>query len=166
MLNLYSGTVSGGTIHRKYHSKSNFGGGNIYSEGDVNIYGGLITKGYAWANLVGGSSTTASRQSHVGGGNIYVVNGLLTITGGSFIENSATGDGGAVYAGYGEFELQGTAAEQMVFRGNSAGGLQHRVTATTAPDVLRTKPAFIGKTNLDGMITVQLPEVPANENIK
>ncbi|XP_036187043.1 receptor-type tyrosine-protein phosphatase delta isoform X16 [Myotis myotis] len=51
-------------------------------------------------------------------------------------------------------------------RGNSAGGLQHRVTARTAPDVLRTKPAFIGKTNLDGMITVQLPEVPANENIK
>ncbi|XP_036926816.1 receptor-type tyrosine-protein phosphatase delta isoform X17 [Sturnira hondurensis] len=51
-------------------------------------------------------------------------------------------------------------------RGNSAGGLQHMVTAKTAPDVLRTKPAFIGKTNLDGMITVQLPEVPANENIK
>ncbi|KAM6182609.1 receptor-type tyrosine-protein phosphatase delta isoform 5-T5 [Erethizon dorsatum] len=51
-------------------------------------------------------------------------------------------------------------------RGNSAGGLQHRVTAKTAPDVLRTKPAFIRKTNLDGMITVQLPEVPANENIK
>uniref|UniRef100_A0A8C5KLH6 Receptor-type tyrosine-protein phosphatase delta n=1 Tax=Jaculus jaculus TaxID=51337 RepID=A0A8C5KLH6_JACJA len=51
-------------------------------------------------------------------------------------------------------------------RGNSAGGLQHRVTAKTAPDVLRTKPAFIGKTNLDGMITVQLPEVPADENIK
>ncbi|XP_012925184.1 receptor-type tyrosine-protein phosphatase delta isoform X39 [Heterocephalus glaber] len=51
-------------------------------------------------------------------------------------------------------------------RGNSAGGLQHRVTAKTAPDVLRTKPTFIGKTNLDGMITVQLPEVPANENIK
>ncbi|XP_031233577.1 receptor-type tyrosine-protein phosphatase delta isoform X28 [Mastomys coucha] len=51
-------------------------------------------------------------------------------------------------------------------RGNSAGGLQHRVTAKTAPDVLRTKPAFIGKTNLDGMITVQLPDVPANENIK
>lgn len=44
-------------------------------------------------------------------------------------------------------------------RGNSAGGLQHRVTAKTAPDVLRTKPVFIGKTNLDGMITVELPEV-------
>ncbi|XP_071588253.1 receptor-type tyrosine-protein phosphatase delta isoform X17 [Heliangelus exortis] len=51
-------------------------------------------------------------------------------------------------------------------RGNSAGGLQHRVTAKTAPDVLRTKPVFIGKTNLDGMITVELPEVPSNQNIK
>nr|XP_038027105.1 receptor-type tyrosine-protein phosphatase delta isoform X39 [Anas platyrhynchos] len=51
-------------------------------------------------------------------------------------------------------------------RGNSAGGLQHRVTAKTAPDVLRTKPVFIGKTNIDGMITVELPEVPSNENIK
>ncbi|XP_078532002.1 receptor-type tyrosine-protein phosphatase delta isoform X2 [Lissotriton helveticus] len=51
-------------------------------------------------------------------------------------------------------------------RGNSAGGLQHRVTANTAPDVLRTKPVFIGKTNSDGMITVELPEVPASEKIK
>ncbi|XP_069620874.1 receptor-type tyrosine-protein phosphatase delta isoform X27 [Ranitomeya imitator] len=51
-------------------------------------------------------------------------------------------------------------------RGNSAGGLQHRVAAKTAPDVLRTKPVFIGKTNTDGMITVELPEVPANEKIK
>ncbi|KAM4807556.1 receptor-type tyrosine-protein phosphatase delta isoform 7-T7 [Rhinophrynus dorsalis] len=51
-------------------------------------------------------------------------------------------------------------------RGNSAGGLQHRVTAKTAPDVLRTKPVFIGKTNSNGMITVELPEVPANERIK
>ncbi|XP_073491467.1 receptor-type tyrosine-protein phosphatase delta isoform X25 [Aquarana catesbeiana] len=51
-------------------------------------------------------------------------------------------------------------------RGNSAGGLQHRVAARTAPDVLRTKPVFIGKTNSDGMITVELPEVPANHKIK
>ncbi|XP_078241146.1 receptor-type tyrosine-protein phosphatase delta isoform X29 [Pogona vitticeps] len=51
-------------------------------------------------------------------------------------------------------------------RGNSAGGLQHRVTAKTAPDVLRTQPLFIDKTNLDGMITVKLPEVPANKSIK
>ncbi|XP_060546473.1 receptor-type tyrosine-protein phosphatase delta isoform X28 [Pantherophis guttatus] len=51
-------------------------------------------------------------------------------------------------------------------RGNSAGGLQHRVTAKTAPDVLRTQPLFIDKTNLDGMITVKLPEVPANKTIK
>ncbi|XP_075065536.1 receptor-type tyrosine-protein phosphatase delta isoform X4 [Mixophyes fleayi] len=51
-------------------------------------------------------------------------------------------------------------------RGNSAGGLQHRVAAITAPDVLRTKPIFIGKTNSDGMITVELPEVLSSEKIK
>ncbi|XP_068091264.1 receptor-type tyrosine-protein phosphatase delta isoform X19 [Hyperolius riggenbachi] len=51
-------------------------------------------------------------------------------------------------------------------RGNSAGGLQHRVAAMTAPDVLRTKPVFIGKTNSDGMITVELPDVPPNKKIK
>ncbi|XP_041430149.1 protein tyrosine phosphatase receptor type D S homeolog isoform X39 [Xenopus laevis] len=51
-------------------------------------------------------------------------------------------------------------------RGNSAGGLQHRVAAKTAPDVLKTKPVFIGKTNSDGMITVELPEVLVNDKIK
>uniref|UniRef100_A0A3Q1KB55 Receptor-type tyrosine-protein phosphatase delta n=1 Tax=Anabas testudineus TaxID=64144 RepID=A0A3Q1KB55_ANATE len=48
-------------------------------------------------------------------------------------------------------------------RANSAGGLQHRVTATTAPDILKTKPMVVGKTNADGMVTVQLPTV-ATEN--
>ncbi|XP_064411078.1 receptor-type tyrosine-protein phosphatase delta isoform X13 [Latimeria chalumnae] len=51
-------------------------------------------------------------------------------------------------------------------RGNSAGGLQHRVGAITAPDVLRTKPVFLGKTNSDGMITVELPKVHTSEKIK
>uniref|UniRef100_A0A8C2IE29 Receptor-type tyrosine-protein phosphatase S n=1 Tax=Cyprinus carpio TaxID=7962 RepID=A0A8C2IE29_CYPCA len=36
-------------------------------------------------------------------------------------------------------------------RGNSAGGLQHRVSTMTAPDILRTKPYLIGKTSSDGM---------------
>ncbi|XP_031953255.1 receptor-type tyrosine-protein phosphatase delta isoform X43 [Corvus moneduloides] len=80
----------------------------------------------------------------------------------------------------GKMEVDGRATQKLITnlkpdtsysfvltnRGNSAGGLQHRVTAKTAPDVLRTKPVFIGKTNLDGMITVELPEVPSNENIK
>uniref|UniRef100_A0A3B3YW00 Receptor-type tyrosine-protein phosphatase delta n=1 Tax=Poecilia mexicana TaxID=48701 RepID=A0A3B3YW00_9TELE len=44
-------------------------------------------------------------------------------------------------------------------RANSAGGLQHRVTATTAPDILKSKPLIVGKTNADGMVTVQLPTV-------
>ncbi|XP_051785971.1 receptor-type tyrosine-protein phosphatase delta isoform X22 [Erpetoichthys calabaricus] len=51
-------------------------------------------------------------------------------------------------------------------RGNSAGGLQHRVSTMTAPDVLRTKPYFIGKTNSDGMLTVELPTVQTTEKVK
>ncbi|XP_057711083.1 receptor-type tyrosine-protein phosphatase delta isoform X21 [Corythoichthys intestinalis] len=51
-------------------------------------------------------------------------------------------------------------------RGNSAGGLQHRVAAVTAPDILRTKPYPIGKTNSDGMVTVELPLVQTTENVR
>ncbi|XP_064781992.1 receptor-type tyrosine-protein phosphatase delta-like [Oncorhynchus masou masou] len=51
-------------------------------------------------------------------------------------------------------------------RGNSAGGLQHRVTVTTAPDVLRTKPTLVGKTNTDGMVTVQLPPVQTTTTVR
>ncbi|XP_029115058.1 protein tyrosine phosphatase receptor type Db isoform X16 [Scleropages formosus] len=51
-------------------------------------------------------------------------------------------------------------------RGNSAGGLQHRVSAVTAPDVLRTKPSIIGKTNSDGMVTVELPAVETTQKVK
>ncbi|XP_029107834.1 receptor-type tyrosine-protein phosphatase delta isoform X16 [Scleropages formosus] len=51
-------------------------------------------------------------------------------------------------------------------RGNSAGGLQHRVSAVTAPDVLRTKPFLIGKTNSDGMVTVELPAVQATQKVR
>ncbi|XP_015201059.1 receptor-type tyrosine-protein phosphatase delta isoform X35 [Lepisosteus oculatus] len=51
-------------------------------------------------------------------------------------------------------------------RGNSAGGLQHRVSTMTAPDVLRTKPYLIGKTNSDGMVTVELPTVETKEKVK
>ncbi|XP_077445138.1 receptor-type tyrosine-protein phosphatase delta-like isoform X31 [Stigmatopora argus] len=51
-------------------------------------------------------------------------------------------------------------------RGNSAGGLQHRVAAATAPDILRTKPYLIGKTNSDGMVTVELPLVQTPEKVR
>ncbi|XP_061921297.1 receptor-type tyrosine-protein phosphatase delta-like isoform X31 [Entelurus aequoreus] len=51
-------------------------------------------------------------------------------------------------------------------RGNSAGGLQHRVSTMTAPDILRTKPYLIGKTNLDGMVTVELPSVQTSEKVR
>ncbi|XP_051941099.1 receptor-type tyrosine-protein phosphatase delta-like isoform X19 [Hippocampus zosterae] len=51
-------------------------------------------------------------------------------------------------------------------RANSAGGLQHRVTATTAPDILKSKPIVVGKTNADGMVTVQLPSVQTSAKVK
>uniref|UniRef100_A0A3Q2Y3L0 Receptor-type tyrosine-protein phosphatase delta n=1 Tax=Hippocampus comes TaxID=109280 RepID=A0A3Q2Y3L0_HIPCM len=51
-------------------------------------------------------------------------------------------------------------------RANSAGGLQHRVTATTAPDILKSKPVVVGKTNADGMVTVQLPSVQTSAKVK
>ncbi|XP_061664057.1 receptor-type tyrosine-protein phosphatase delta isoform X9 [Syngnathoides biaculeatus] len=51
-------------------------------------------------------------------------------------------------------------------RGNSAGGLQHRVATMTAPDILRTKPFLIGKTNSDGVVTVELPSVQTSEKVR
>ncbi|XP_072318769.1 protein tyrosine phosphatase receptor type Db isoform X19 [Eucyclogobius newberryi] len=51
-------------------------------------------------------------------------------------------------------------------RANSAGGLQHRVTATTAPDLLKTKPTVVGKTNADGLVTVQLPTVQTTAKVR
>ncbi|XP_056318508.1 receptor-type tyrosine-protein phosphatase S-like isoform X13 [Danio aesculapii] len=51
-------------------------------------------------------------------------------------------------------------------RGNSAGGLQHRVSTMTAPDILRTKPFLISKTNADGMVTVELPGVQTAERVR
>ncbi|XP_047192000.1 receptor-type tyrosine-protein phosphatase S-like isoform X22 [Scophthalmus maximus] len=51
-------------------------------------------------------------------------------------------------------------------RGNSAGGLQHRVSTMTAPDILRQKPYLIGKTNSDGMVTVELPSVQTSERVR
>ncbi|XP_054863554.1 receptor-type tyrosine-protein phosphatase S isoform X31 [Amphiprion ocellaris] len=51
-------------------------------------------------------------------------------------------------------------------RGNSAGGLQHRVSTMTAPDILRTKPYLISKTNSDGMVTVELPTVQTSERVR
>lgn len=51
-------------------------------------------------------------------------------------------------------------------RANSAGGLQHRVTATTAPDLLKTRPVVVGKTNADGMVTVQLPTVQTAAKVR
>ncbi|XP_031415687.1 protein tyrosine phosphatase receptor type Db isoform X5 [Clupea harengus] len=45
----------------------------------------------------------------------------------------------------------------LTSRGPSAGGLQHRVSAVTAPDLLRTKPILVSRTDTQGTVTVKLP---------
>ncbi|XP_063770100.1 receptor-type tyrosine-protein phosphatase delta isoform X30 [Pseudophryne corroboree] len=81
-------------------------------------------------------------------------------------KKSAEVDGRATQALITKLKPETSYSFVLTNRGNSAGGLQHRVAAITAPDVLRTKPVFIGKTNSDGMITVELPEVLSSEKIK
>ncbi|KAJ3613986.1 hypothetical protein NHX12_017563 [Muraenolepis orangiensis] len=49
---------------------------------------------------------------------------------------------------------------------NTSGSLQHRVTATTAPDILKTKPTLVSKTNTDGMVTVELPTVETTAKVR
>ena len=43
----------------------------------------------------------------------------------------------------------------LTSRGPSAGGLQHRVSAVTAPDLLRTKPILVSRTDTQGTVTVK-----------
>ena len=81
-LNLYSGRISGGTIRRKYHAGDRFAGGNIYSEGLVKLYGGVISDGRVYADYVAGTNTTGQRQIYVVGGNLAVSQGELNIYGG------------------------------------------------------------------------------------
>ncbi|KAJ1167065.1 hypothetical protein NDU88_007458 [Pleurodeles waltl] len=49
----------------------------------------------------------------------------------------------------------------LMNRGNSAGGLQHRVSIRTAPDVLHGKPTSTSKYIKDGKFTLRLPRVQA-----
>ena len=80
--NLYSGKISGGTIRRRYHATNRFAGGNIFSRGTVNIYGGVIEKGRVYSDYVAGATTTGQRQVYVVGGNLAVSQGELNISGG------------------------------------------------------------------------------------
>ncbi|XP_028833282.1 receptor-type tyrosine-protein phosphatase delta-like isoform X10 [Denticeps clupeoides] len=54
----------------------------------------------------------------------------------------------------------------LTSRGLSAGGLQHRVTALTAPDVLRSKPLIISRTDSQGTVMLQLPMVQSKAKVK
>lgn len=82
VFNLYSGKISGGVIRRRYHSPNRFAGGNVFSRGTVNIYGGVIADGRVYSDYVAGISTTGQRQIYVAGGNLGVSGGKLNIAGG------------------------------------------------------------------------------------
>jgi len=106
VFNLYGGTISGGTVHRKYHSTISYGGGNIYSEGTVNIIGGTVSGGTCYGNLAGGAGTTSKRQVLLSGGNLFVIGGELNISGGTVtggtVNNISYGRSApGTYQGYG-----------------------------------------------------------------
>jgi len=82
VFNLYSGKISGGVIRRRYHSTYRFAGGNVFSRGTVNIYGGVIADGRVYSDYVAGVNTTGQRQIYVAGGNLAVEKGVLNIYGG------------------------------------------------------------------------------------
>ncbi|XP_041942554.1 receptor-type tyrosine-protein phosphatase S-like isoform X16 [Alosa sapidissima] len=54
----------------------------------------------------------------------------------------------------------------LTSRGPSAGGLQHRVSAVTAPDLLRTKPLLVGRTDTTSTVTVKLPTPQGNAKVR
>ncbi|XP_072275428.1 receptor-type tyrosine-protein phosphatase F isoform X11 [Pyxicephalus adspersus] len=54
----------------------------------------------------------------------------------------------------------------LMNRGSSAGGLQHRVSIRTAPDVLQTKPSSASKFMEDGRFTLDLPQVKTSTPVR
>ncbi|XP_067423943.1 receptor-type tyrosine-protein phosphatase F isoform X6 [Emydura macquarii macquarii] len=54
----------------------------------------------------------------------------------------------------------------LMNRGSSAGGLQHRVSIHTAPDVLQSKPVSTNKYMQEGKFTLALPKVQASAPIR
>lgn len=127
VFNLYGGTISGGTVHRKYHSKTWYGGGNIYSEGTVNIFGGTVTGGECYGNLVGGSGTAAARVVYLVGGNIFVSGGELNVKGGTVsdgaVDNQSYSKGGpGDYRSYGGNIYGNDSAKINISGGTISGG--------------------------------------------
>ncbi|XP_068095572.1 receptor-type tyrosine-protein phosphatase F isoform X10 [Hyperolius riggenbachi] len=54
----------------------------------------------------------------------------------------------------------------LMNRGSSAGGLQHRVSIRTAPDVLQAKPTSASKYMEEGRFTLQLPRVQTSAPVR
>ncbi|XP_041445139.1 protein tyrosine phosphatase receptor type F L homeolog isoform X16 [Xenopus laevis] len=54
----------------------------------------------------------------------------------------------------------------LMNRGSSAGGLQHRVSIRTAPDVLKSKPSSANKYMEEGRFTLQLPQVQTTATVR
>ncbi|KAM3914324.1 receptor-type tyrosine-protein phosphatase F isoform 6-T6 [Leptodactylus fuscus] len=54
----------------------------------------------------------------------------------------------------------------LMHRGSSAGGLQHRVSIRTAPDVLQSKPSSSSKYMEDGKFTLFLPRVQTSSPVR
>lgn len=54
----------------------------------------------------------------------------------------------------------------LMNRGSSAGGLQHRVSIHTAPDVLQSKPVSTNKYMQEGKFTLALPKVQASAPVR
>lgn len=55
---------------------------------------------------------------------------------------------------------------RMMSQGNSAGGLQQQVSVRTAPDLLSTKPTLYQLNQEEDRVTVILPEVPPEAQVR
>ncbi|XP_030643528.1 protein tyrosine phosphatase receptor type Db [Chanos chanos] len=54
----------------------------------------------------------------------------------------------------------------LTSKAQSAGGLQHRVTAMTAPNLMPSKPLILDKASSPGTVTLQLPTVQGNAKVR
>ena len=98
-VNIYGGTITGGTTYSQGSSKSGFGG-NIYaqSKATVNLYGGVVEKGRAVSDVYEKSGGGQGRGG-ASGGNIHVESGAtLNIYEGAIIRDGvADQHGGNIF---------------------------------------------------------------------
>ena len=94
-LNMYGGTIKGGTskaIRDKAGKPINGSGGNLYIEGNFNMYGGLICDGKA-VGLYNGDSCLMGI-----GGNLYVTKtAVVKLMGGTVKKGQSSSGGGNIY---------------------------------------------------------------------